>query len=271
MAQVAGFDVVLSCSNGPPQSNVAAETASLAGPCRNTQQIAIRDLRPTQMTVGYREVSEKRRRWRMSAAAGNDAFRNLIVPVVLGPGGQNYILDRHHGLCALAAEAVAEVQVSVVDDLRSLEWVGFWRTLDRRGWCRPRDAEGQRQDYSYIPTTIDGLVDDPFRSLARSLRRAGGYAKQKAPFSDFVWADFLRCRVPRTLVNDDFEAALRAALAVARNGGPSTNPLLQAAKIGLLPKIPGLPTRVGAPELPDPVSTETTRERTSIGHDRSVT
>ena len=268
MGHLVASDIVSSRSNRPPQADLAVETGSFAE-ARRSQPIPIRNLRPTQMTVGYREVTEKRRRWRMSAAA--DAFRSLIVPVVLGPGGQNYILDRHHGLCALAAAGVAEVQVSIVDDLRSLEWVAFWRTLDRRGWCRPRDAEGQRQDYSYIPTTIDGLVDDPFRSLARALRRAGGYAKQKAPFSDFVWADFLRDRVPRTLVNDDFEAALRAALALARNGGPSTNPLLQAAKIGLLPKIPGLPTRAGAPELPDPVSTETTRERTSTGHDGAVT
>ena len=221
MGQVAGSDIVSSLSNCLPQSEVAAETASFGGSCRNAQPIAIRDLRPTQMTVGYREVAERRRRWRMSAAAGEGGIRSLIVPVVLGPGGRSYILDRHHGLCALAAEGIADVQVSIVDDLRSLEWVGFWRALDRRGWCRPRDADGQRQDYSYIPTTIDGLSDDPFRSLARALRRAGGYAKQKAPFSDFVWADFLRGRVPRNLIDGDFEAALRIASALAKEHGAS--------------------------------------------------
>ena len=179
MVQAAGFDVVPSRSNGPPLSDVAAETASSAGPCRNTQPIAIRDLRPTQMTVGYREVADRRERRRAAGATGEDAFRSLIVPVVLGPGNRSYILDRHHELCVLAAEGVPDVQVAVVEDLRGLEWVGFWRTLDRRGWCRPRDAEGQRQDYSYIPTSIDGLGDDPFCSLARAapcrrLRQAKG-------------------------------------------------------------------------------------------------
>ena len=38
------------------------------------------------------------------------------------------------------------------------------------------------------------LVDDPFRSLAGELRRVGGYAKDTTPFSEFLWADFLRRR-----------------------------------------------------------------------------
>lgn len=130
---------------------------------------------------------------------GEAASHGQAVPVVLGPAGRSYILDRHHHLCALAAEGVAEVEISVIDDLRRLEWVGFWRTLDRREWCRPVDSEGRRQDYSYIPTSIDELKDDPYRSHARALRRAGGYARRNAPFSDFVWADFLRDHIHNSI------------------------------------------------------------------------
>lgn len=219
-AQKASADDVAWCSTRPPSDLVGAiELSETARP--DPQAIAIRELRPTQMTVGYREVADRRWRRRAAIAAGQGAFRSLIVPVVLGPGGRSYILDHHHELCALAADGVAEVQVSVVEDLRSLEWVGFWRTLDQRGWCRPRDAEGRRQDYSYIPSTINGLADDPFRGLARAVRRAGGYAKRAAPLSDFLWADFLRSRILRTLVVDDFEMALQEALVLASNGGPT--------------------------------------------------
>lgn len=265
MGHVAGFDFVPSRSNGPSQYDGAAETASFAGQCRNTQSIAIRDLHPTQMTVGYREIANRRERRRAALAKGNDVFRSLSVPVALGPSNKCYILDRHHELCVLAAEGITDVQVNVVEDLRRFEWVRFWRTLDRYGWCRPRDADGRRQDYSYIPTTIDALSDDPFRSLARALRRVGGYAKQTAPFSDFVWADFLRGRVPRTLVNDDFEAALQAALALSRNCRPTPNPLLQAAKIVQHSKTPGLPTKSSTLGLLDAVSTEAARDCTSTG------
>jgi hypothetical protein len=254
-AQEASADAVAWCSpHSPPGLACAIEPFETAW--RDTPPTPIRDLHPTQMTVGYREVEDRRQRRHAATAIGESVFRTLIVPVVLGPGGRSYILDRHHELCALAADGVADAQVSVVDDLRSLEWLGFWRTLDRRGWCWPSDAEGQRQDYSYIPTTIDGLADDPYRSLARALRRAGGYAKQSVPFSDFLWADFLRSRVLRTLVHDEFEAALREARTLARNGGPTASPLLQAPRIDLRPTAPGLSIGSDASELAGTVSTE---------------
>ena len=149
--------------------------------------------------------------------------------------------------------------------------MGFWRTLDRRGWCRPQNADGQRQDYSYIPTTIDGLADDPFRSLARALRRAGGHIKKTAPFSDFLWADFLRGRVPRTLVDDDFEAALREALELARNGGPVASARLKSHKIELRPKAPGFPTNSSANGLLDAHSSEAAWQATSAESGGAVT
>jgi hypothetical protein len=62
------------------------------------------------------------------------------------------------------------------------------------------------------------MTDDPYRSLAGELRRAGGYAKDITPFSEFIWADFLRRRVKRQLVDDDFPAALTRALKLAKDG-----------------------------------------------------
>jgi hypothetical protein len=64
---------------------------------------------------------------------------------------------------------------------------------------------------------VTGLVDDPFSSLAGELRRAGGYAKDTAPFSEFLWADLLRRRMKRKLVERDFERALEKALQLAKS------------------------------------------------------
>ena len=64
---------------------------------------------------------------------------------------------------------------------------------------------------------MTGLVDDPFRSLAGELRRAGGYAKDTTPFSEFIWADFLRRRMKRKLVEKDFERAIEKALQLAKS------------------------------------------------------
>jgi hypothetical protein len=61
------------------------------------------------------------------------------------------------------------------------------------------------------------LIDDPFRSLAGELRRAGGFAKDTTPFSEFLWADFLRRHVKRKIVETHFEHALEKALELAKD------------------------------------------------------
>jgi len=61
------------------------------------------------------------------------------------------------------------------------------------------------------------LKDDPFRSLAGELRRAGGFAKDTTPFSEFLWADFFRRKIKRKAVEADFSVAMKRALLLARS------------------------------------------------------
>jgi hypothetical protein len=62
-----------------------------------------------------------------------------------------------------------------------------------------------------------GLVDDPYRSLAGELRLNGGFAKDTTPFSEFLWADFLRHRLKRADVAKNFDAALATAMTLAKS------------------------------------------------------
>jgi hypothetical protein len=103
-----------------------------------------------------------------------------------------------------------------VANLSKLEKDAFWVVLDNRSWMHPFDDQGRRRDYADIPKAISDLVDDPFRSLAGELRRAGGYAKDTTPFSEFLWADFLRRRLKRQDVEKDFDGALEQALKLAK-------------------------------------------------------
>jgi hypothetical protein len=179
--------------------------------------VAIRTIRPTQITVGYREVAEKRRRWRGACNTSKQRMlQRRVVPIVRGPGANCYAVDRHHWLCALSAEGISDVPVVAVADLRDLNQAMFWSELDRRGWCRPYDAQSRRQDCSEIPTSMAALKDDPFRSLASALRRAGGYAKDETLFSEFFWADYLRGCMQAEDVDGDFDAALQEALVLSR-------------------------------------------------------
>lgn len=180
--------------------------------------VAIADLRPTQITVGMREVEMKRIHWRAEREEkGGDFLGRHAVPVVFGPKRRLYLIDHHHLALGLHLEGEQEVLTTEVADLSRLGKEEFWSVLDNRSWMHPFDAEGRRRGQGEIPRRVSGLVDDPYRSLAGALRLAGGYAKTEAPFCEFLWADFLRRRVKPALVTRFFPKALRKALDLARS------------------------------------------------------
>jgi hypothetical protein len=180
--------------------------------------VPILDLRPTQITVGLREVAAKRRAWQARGGdKGAEFLGRHMIPVISGPKGRHYIIDHHHLALALHEEGVEEVLITVVADLSRLATESFWFVMDNHSWMHPFDDEGVRRAYADIPKSVKGLVDDPFRSLAGELRGLGGYAKDTTPFSEFLWADFLRRRLKRRAVDRDFDKALEQSLTLAKS------------------------------------------------------
>jgi len=180
--------------------------------------IAIDALRPTQVTVGMREVEAKRREWRAKEETKAREFLGRhMIPVIWGPKERYYVIDHHHLARALHDEGVKEILVTVMADLRRLESGAFWFVMENRNWTHAFDAKGRRCDYADIPKSVADLVDDPFRSLAGELRVGGGYAKDTTPFSEFLWADFLRRRLKRKLLERNFDRALEEAKRLARS------------------------------------------------------
>jgi hypothetical protein len=186
------------------------------------QPVEIATLRPTQMTVGYREVSLKRAQWRKRAErSGGEFLGHHMVPAVLGPKQRHYLIDNHHLVRALYEEHVEHVLVRLIADLSSLPKSLFWTFMDNRNWLHPFDADGKRCPVNRIPKTIDALTDDPYRSLAGELRRSGGYGKDQTPYSEFLWADFLRRRIETKEIQRDFQKAVAEALDLAH--GPAAS------------------------------------------------
>src|SRR5579871_3371578 len=179
--------------------------------------ITIDDLRPTQITVGMREVAAKRKHWR--EIHGKDTGKFLgkhMIPVILGPKKRHYVIDHHHLALALHEEGVKNVAVTVIANLSKLAPDAFWTVMDNRNWMHPFGVDGRRRHYKDIPKSVTKLADDPFRSLARELRRQGGFAKDTTPFSEFLWADFLRRKISRKTIDDHFLKALEKAKACAK-------------------------------------------------------
>lgn len=179
---------------------------------------AIAELRPTQMTVGMREVEVKRKSWRAKDSEGKaQTLAKHMVPVVIGPGGALYVTDHHHLARALLEDGQKEVFVIVSGDLSKAAPDLFWNLMDYHGWTHPYDDKGRRCAYQDLPKTISGLKDDPYRALAGALRRLGGFAKDATPFSEFVWADFFRAKFKRRTLVEDFDAQLHKAFEIAKS------------------------------------------------------
>jgi len=179
--------------------------------------IPILDLRPTQMTVGMREVKEKAKRFREKGKKQSDMIGKHMIPVVRGPDKRYYVVDHHHLARALHDEGIKDILVTVIGDLTMVERDAFWGVMDNKRWVYPYDAKGERRPFKDLPKTIRDLKDDPYRSLAGELRRAGGFAKDTTPFSEFLWADFLRRQIGRKVVEDHFSKALEKALEAAKS------------------------------------------------------
>lgn len=181
-------------------------------------RLKVPDLRPTQVTVGLREVEEKREEWlRLSKEDRKQYLKAHVVPIVKGPEAYHYVVDHHHVARALLEDGHKHVWATAVKDLSHLAADEFWAVMDHQSLVHPFDAQGHRVPYSDIPRSLAGLVDDPFRSLAGEVRRRGGFAKITEPYSEFVWADFFRRRMSSKALSKDFEAAVAEALTIAHS------------------------------------------------------
>ena len=99
--------------------------------------VSIAALRPTQITVGMREVMAKRKSWRAHPQRKRaDFLGRHLIPVIWGPKEEYYVIDHHHLTLALHHEGVRNIATTVVADLRRLPRDAFWVYLDNRGWLR---------------------------------------------------------------------------------------------------------------------------------------
>lgn len=179
---------------------------------------ALVSLRPTQFTCGYAEVDLKSRQWAgLGKKRRQVELEHHVFPAVLGPGREYFIVDHHHLGVALLNEAIDEVFVTTLDDLSWLDWPVFWRTMEFRAWSHPYDNRGKRRDYKDMPKKLTALEDDPYRSLAGMVRDAGGFAKNEAPFVEFLWADFFRPHVAVRAIKKNPRRATRDGVRLAQS------------------------------------------------------
>ena len=176
------------------------------------------ELRPTQITVGFKEVEQKRKEFADLKPKQREAqMCEKLFPVVKGLKGKYFILDHHHAALAMLKEGADKIQAGLVEDLSHLSEHAFWTYLDHFSWMHVYDEKGRKRSFSEIPGRLKDLVDDPYRSFAGAVREAGGFSKPPEPFQEFLWANFFREHVTQRAMTRDWDKAVDGALKLARS------------------------------------------------------
>lgn len=184
------------------------------------------DLRPTQFAVGRVAVECKKRK---IEAKSKDELEEWLatdkrrVPVVVGPGGRFYIIDRHHTAMALYladpfkdwGDEDKRMRVSVKENrfLRTNnDQTAFWdwMLVNNAAWLH--DNKGlQPMNPALLPKNLGEMLNDPYRTLSRWVRESCGYLKSteqrcqafgeggNSDFMEFHWADYFREKTPLPL------------------------------------------------------------------------
>lgn len=181
-----------------------SEDARCAAPTGMLLTVPVSALRPTQLAVGMQQVEEKKQKivdkQLLKKPKKLDKFLlKHVIPAVRGPGGDLYIIDHHHLGSALYQLGVPEVYATVIADLSNLSLDDFWKEMLARKYIWCHDELGNTlplgEFVKKLPRSFPGLKDDPYRSLAALVRKAGGYTKDWTPFSEFHWANFFRSKI----------------------------------------------------------------------------
>jgi hypothetical protein len=153
-------------------------------------------LKPTQFAVGMLEVDQKITELK---SLGKKALKKYValtrVPVVISPHGLLYVVDHHHFLCVCYHMGVKKVKIEIRKDLSKskMNFHQFWKWMHKYNSVYPfcQFGEGPRKAL-YLPRDIRGLADDPYRSLAWFVRKAGAFENSEKNFAEFKWANFFR-------------------------------------------------------------------------------
>jgi hypothetical protein len=186
----------------------------------------LRDLHPTQYSVGKIEVERKEEK--IDDMSDKERKQFLIdnpIPTVRGYDGDLYLIDHHHLASAILEAGFDHAYVKVIPpDLTKLNEPDFWKEMERLKYVYLRDDDGKVISYKDLPRKLKDLKDDKYRSLAGAVREAGGYQKVNVPFTEFLWAEFFRQRIDFDNSEKGIKKVLDDALKLAHSQEASQLP-----------------------------------------------
>jgi hypothetical protein len=189
----------------------------------------VRTLRPLQGAIGIEEARDKAKRIATEPKKEWQSLAGDPIKVIRGPGNSLYITDHHHGAYAwqLAGHPIALCKIENIPQF-STE-AEFWSGLVQDRLARLADENGKPITPAQLPSRLELLPDDPYRTLAWLLRKRHGFCRSEMPqkeFAEFIWADWLRGRpeLSAASVRSSAASVLPTALALARSASAQAMP-----------------------------------------------
>ncbi len=165
-------------------------------------KVLISQLRPTQNGIGLDEINTKRKKIRKKGkelAQLKDYLVLRTIPIVIGNGGQFYLIDHHHLAYAVWKEFKdIYLPVKVVKNWSQIECYSFWKAMFKSNWLYPYSGNGAGPLCpDELKSHVKDLENDVYRSLSWIIRKKYGYVKspQNAIFAEFKWGNFFRHRI----------------------------------------------------------------------------
>ncbi len=168
---------------------------------KSTQQlfeVNLVDLHPTQMCIGYAEISARKKQFsNLDLKNRLKYLRSKPIPIIKNQNNELWILDRHHRLRALIElDKKSKAYGYLLEEIKTTEQTKVLQFLNERGWLYLHDSRGiGPHAYNLLPKTLLDMKDDPYRSLIWKLKKEGFISPEPLiPYHEFHWSRWLRTR-----------------------------------------------------------------------------
>lgn len=157
-------------------------------------------VRPTQFLFSPLAARKKTKKFSKAYNEGDlhELLSSKILPAVIGPDQQFYILDGHHTSYGLKKSAIPknkkQLFLRIQKNCVTCSFEGFERYMTETGKARSflYDINYEKRRFFELPSSIEMLIDDPYRSLSWLVRKESCYKKVQRNYLEFTWAKVIR-------------------------------------------------------------------------------
>ena len=173
-------------------------------PCRSANSFTstctahISEIHPGQYAIGQYSIKYKagkiEKEWAEKELS--DHMRDEENPAIYGPNHKLWIIDGHHQHRGLyQANIPKERKISYIDviaDFRGETHKIFKDFMIKNNYVYLKNHQYNAIEFEELPSSIENMQINPYRSLAWVVRKHDIFNKSKIPFAEFMWGEYFK-------------------------------------------------------------------------------